>query len=624
MQRAIRSLRFLGMVVSTVLSSSGLPAQVAAKVDFARDVQPLFRDYCYSCHGPAVQSNNFRLDRRRDSLPNRVGANGARVVPGNSAVSRLYLRVTGQAGLQMPPTGALSPEQIATLKAWIDQGADWPDQLAADAPSAPQNPQTSQMMDALRRADRTAFERMLRENPKAANGRGSGGSTPLMYAALYGDTRAINLLLDLGADPNTRNDAGATALHWAVDELEATRLLLAHKADPNARSADGLTPLLLAAGRSGSGDVVRLLLDHGAKPEGNVLARAATAGDESTMRLLIERGAEKKPLPQDLAVRSGCQACVDLLLQGATKGDLTRALAAAARQGDSKNIQMFLDRGAVADGSALRSAAASEKIPVEGVKALLDRGARDNDALGLARRQGDTAVVEALKSVGAKEPEATDNDVPVKHPARPESARSARAAVEKSLPLLQHADVVFLRKAGCVSCHNNSLTEMTLSLARKNRFSLDEQAAQSQLNAIRVYLESWRERVLQDIAIPGGVDTISYVLAGLAAANYPPDPATDAMARYLKRHQAADGGWRIAAQRPPIESSDIEVSSVSLRALQVYAPKPQQAEYAKIVQKGVIWLGQSLPKTTEDHVYQLLGLAWAGEAKRPFGKPRGN
>ena len=607
MQRTIWGSRLIGLVIGIALSATGLPAQVAGKVDFARDVQPLFRNYCYGCHGPAVQSNNFRLDRRRDSLPNRVGANGARIVPGNSAVSRLYLRVIGQAGLQMPPTGALTPEQIGVIKVWIDQGADWPDELAADAPSAPQDPQASALMDSLRRGNRNAFEKLLRENPKAAKGQGTGGSTPLMVAALYGDTRATKLLLDLGADPNTRNDAGATALIWAVDEPEATRLLLEHGADPNARSADGVTPLLLAASRLGSGDVVTLLLDHGAKLEVGVLARAATAGDASVMRLLIERGAEKKPLPQDLAVRSGCPACVDLLLQWATKDDLTRALVPAARHGDSKTIAMFLDRGASADGTALRLAAASEKIPVEGVKALLDHGASDNEALALAKRQGDTPVVAALKSAGAK-----DADVPVKHLVRLPSARSARAAVEKSLPLLQHADVVFLSKAGCVSCHNNSLTEMTLSAARKNGFSVDEAAAQSQLNTIRVYLESWRDRVLQDIPIPGAVDTVSYILAGLAAANYPPDASTDAMARYLKRRQAADGGWRIATQRPPIESSDFEATAITLRALQVYAPKPKQADYAKAVQKGASWLSQAQAKSTEDHVYQLLGLSWAG------------
>jgi ankyrin repeat protein len=445
----------------------------------------------------------------------------------------------------------------------------------------------------------------------------------LMYAALYGDARSAGVLLDRGADPNTINDSGATALLWAVDEPEVTRLLLEHGADPNVRSAEGLTPLLLAAGRRGSRDVVTLLLDHGAKLDGQpVLARAGNAGDQAVLRMLIERGADKKPLPQDLAMRSGCAACVDLLLPLAGPDDLNNALAAASRSGDSKTIEMLIGRGAAANGAALRLAAASEKIPLEGVKALLDQGATDDTALGWAKRQGDTPVVAALKIAGVKDTaeDKRDNAASVEHLARPASPRSARAAVEKSLPLLQHADVVFLKKAGCVSCHNNSLTEMTLAAARKNGFSVDEAATQAQLNTIRVYLESWRERVLQDLAIPGGVDTDSYILAGLAAANYPPDPATDAMARYLKRRQAADGGWRIATQRPPVESSDFEVTAVAMRALQVYAPKPQQADYAKAVQKGAIWLSQAQPKTTEDHVYQLLGLGWAGGTKADLRK----
>ena len=65
-----------------------------------------------------------------------------------------------------------------------------------------------------------------------------------MYAALYRDAPSLRQLLDLGADPNARNDAGATALMWAVDDLEATRLLLDRGADPNLRSADGRTALV--------------------------------------------------------------------------------------------------------------------------------------------------------------------------------------------------------------------------------------------------------------------------------------------------------------------------------------------------------------------------------------------
>ena len=367
---------------------------------------------------------------------------------------------------------------------------------------------------------------------------------------------------------------------------------------------------MLAAARRGSGEVVKLLLDHGAKLEGQpVLARAASAGDEAVMRMLIDRGVDRKPLPQDLAVRSGCPACVDLLLQSAEQDDLNRALVAAARNGDSKTIEMLLARGATANGAALRLASASEKIPLAGVQALLEKGARDDAALPIAKRQGDTPVVAALKSAGLKDPAALDKDAPDQHPPPPAAARSVRAAVEKSLPLLQHADVVFLRKAGCVSCHSNSLTEMTIALARKNGFSVDERTAQSQLNTIRAYLESWRERVLQDIPIPGGVDTVGYILAGLAASNYPPDPATDALARYLRRRQAAG---RRMADCHPASAHRIERHRSSrhrsARAAGVRTPatagglRAGRPEGSNLAQAG----------TTEDHGRSRVSIAGSG------------
>src|SRR5204862_2360878 len=114
MNRALPVLAVLSTAMAIVLS--GRPsAQAPVSVDFARDIQPLLRANCYGCHGEALQSGNFRLDRRRDSLPNRVGANNARIVPGNSSASRLYQRVAGrESGLQMPPTGALQPAEIDT------------------------------------------------------------------------------------------------------------------------------------------------------------------------------------------------------------------------------------------------------------------------------------------------------------------------------------------------------------------------------------------------------------------------------------------------------------------------------------------------------------------------------
>src|SRR6516165_8136880 len=134
-------------------------AQVSAKIDFRRDVQPLFREHCIGCHGPTQQMNGFRLDQRRYVMPNRVGANGAEIVPGNSAKSRLYLKLTGSAnGSQMPPTGPLNPKQIGIIQAWIDQGAEWPDGLSGETPQSPVDPEAERLMEAIRSGDRQAFQ----------------------------------------------------------------------------------------------------------------------------------------------------------------------------------------------------------------------------------------------------------------------------------------------------------------------------------------------------------------------------------------------------------------------------------------------------------------------------------
>ena len=120
------------------------------------------------------------------SSPNRVGANRAPVVAGNSAKSPVYLRVSGTAGRQMPPSGPLRPEQINVLKLWIDQGANWPDSPTS-AESA--DPAVNLIATQLRNADTKGVLRTLQRSPKAVNAKGANGWTPLMYASLYADAQ---------------------------------------------------------------------------------------------------------------------------------------------------------------------------------------------------------------------------------------------------------------------------------------------------------------------------------------------------------------------------------------------------------------------------------------------------
>ena len=431
----------------------------------------------------------FRLDQRRYALPNRVGANGVRIVPGDSSRSRLYRKIIGSGGgLQMPPTGPLSQEQVATIKAWIDQDAEWPDDLAGETPRLPPDPKAMRIMEALRKGDRQGFDKLLVEGPKVADRRGPAGSTPLMYAALYGDAASVQRLLKSGANPNLQNDAGATALMWATDDAEKTRLLLEVGADPNTRSGEGRTALLMAAGRYGSSAVVQLLLDHMADasavtPQGQSAVRAAAlAGDADVLRMLVLRGADAKSRASAFpyAALSRCSACISQLIDSADQAALNQGMVDSALQGDVATLRLTLDRGAQArvldpagDGaSALILAAGSEYTTVETIRALLERGAdlnaksaKGETALDVAQRKGATPIVELLKKSGAAESRVRDSPRP-----NPSPANSVRAAAQRSLPPLQRADLTFFRKSGCVSCHNNSLTMITLAVARADRY----------------------------------------------------------------------------------------------------------------------------------------------------------
>ena len=109
------------------LDLSALPPPASVQVNFWRDVEPLLRERCHSCHGAQQQMGGLRLDERAAALAG--GNSGPVIKPGNSAESKLIHLVAGlREDLVMPMVGErLTAEQLGLLRAWIDQGAQWPE-----------------------------------------------------------------------------------------------------------------------------------------------------------------------------------------------------------------------------------------------------------------------------------------------------------------------------------------------------------------------------------------------------------------------------------------------------------------------------------------------------------------
>jgi hypothetical protein len=104
-----------------------LPAPANVKIDFARDIKPILDTSCIRCHGPEKPRSHFRLTTRDAAL--KGGSEGVDILPGQSAASPLIRYVAGlDPDIVMPPPDKgqpLTTNQIALLRAWIDQGVPW-------------------------------------------------------------------------------------------------------------------------------------------------------------------------------------------------------------------------------------------------------------------------------------------------------------------------------------------------------------------------------------------------------------------------------------------------------------------------------------------------------------------
>jgi hypothetical protein len=103
--------------------------RAAQPVDFNRDIRPILSENCYQCHGPDANKRkaDLRLDTREGLF--RKGNEARNLAPGKPEESDLFERIASDDDeIRMPPPRSghrLSRPQVALVRTWIEQGAEW-------------------------------------------------------------------------------------------------------------------------------------------------------------------------------------------------------------------------------------------------------------------------------------------------------------------------------------------------------------------------------------------------------------------------------------------------------------------------------------------------------------------
>lgn len=174
----------------------------------------------------------------------------------------------------------------------------------------------SEVADAAMQRDNTGVSRLIQDGADV-NSSQADGATALHWAAYHGDEELAELLLEAGANPTAANRNGSTPMWLAATQGDAAMLetLIEGGATADEELPLGRRPLMLAA-RSGRSDAIGVLLDHGADPNATESERGTTAlmqaADQShaeVVAVLIEHGANVAAVSAPV-MRSGSSAAL--------------------------------------------------------------------------------------------------------------------------------------------------------------------------------------------------------------------------------------------------------------------------------------------------------------------------
>lgn len=513
---------------------------------------------------------------------------------------------------------------------------------------------------AVRNGDSRALQQLLaaKADPNATD---SYGTTPLMYAAAYGSLESLSSLLAAGAKVNAQTALGSTALMWASADTAKLRILLQAGADPKLRASNGATALLCAALRDNV-DAVRLLWQAGSDPNADMriipvapfrmgLARIAYSTNSPALREFLREvkfpvsAASLPPIPTftpfsnlfsmtGFSLRYQSKPGLSDALQAilALEADPNReerqltkkssTLALAASHSDTESVRLLLEAGAKPNSigsqgiTPLMVAVSTEEPDLQLLRLLLDKGAsvepkddKGRTALDWALTQGESPVTTLLRQHGAKVAS------PAELPTAPQPIpKNAREALQKALAQLQTAAPAFHARAGCISCHHQSLTAVAVHIAAKHNVPINEELRSHPSSAtFRMWEPSREDFLMGNCSIFGFLGNVSYGLFSLAEEGAAPSNLTDAALSCLLSLQQPDGRWQGGDMRPPLAGrTPLLYTALAVRALSRFAPPALSARARGSVESARRFLLNAPQSDTQGEAFRLMGLVWSG------------
>src|SRR5262245_39757975 len=174
-----------------------------------------------------------------------------------------------------------------------------------------------ELLVAIRNGDHAQVQKLLRAGADV-NTADSDGTTALMHSVIESDMKMMKLLIDGHADVSAKNALDSTALMYAATNLAKTKLLIDAGADVKAKGKRGATPMSVAVTTFGSTPVLKLLVSKGAPAEDRLMAPVAAKADLEAIRYLLSIGVAAGDAASSSiasAIQARCEECVRLLVE---------------------------------------------------------------------------------------------------------------------------------------------------------------------------------------------------------------------------------------------------------------------------------------------------------------------